>query len=117
MQSYIAYYEDAALVEAAAKKRGFTGNDGESWHDFVEAEHDKFRRAKQFRKLDRAEKWLKAEINANKSVYGQGTIVLQEVAKPKCRACDCGGLRELHEYIVDDTGVVEDRDIESVCLD
>ena len=51
-QSYIAFYEDAVKVDATAKTRGFTGNDGESWHDFVEAEADKFRIAKQFRQLD-----------------------------------------------------------------
>jgi hypothetical protein len=116
-QSFIAYYEDAAKVEAAAKKRGFTGNDGESWHDFVEAEYDKFRRSRQFWKLDLAAEWLKAEIAASKSVYGQGTILLQERVARKCSSCVCGGLRELHEYVVDDTGIVEDRAVESVCLD
>lgn len=116
-ESYIAFYEDAAKVEAAAKARGFTGNDGESWHDFVEAEHDKFRIAKQFWKLKDAEDWLKAEIAAMKSVYGQGTIRLQRPATRRCRACVCGGLHELHEYIVDDTGIADDQPLDSLCLE
>jgi len=115
-QSYIAYYEDAAAVEAAATARGFTGNDGESWHDFVDAERNKFRCSRQFQKLQPAVEWLKAEIDARKSVYGVGTIVKREPITHKCAACVCNGMRELHEYIVDDEGIAEDRAIESVCL-
>lgn len=115
--SYFAFYEDAAKVEATAKARGFTGNDGESWHDFVEAEHNKFRVSKQFWQLDDAVNWLKTEIAAMKSVYGQGVIILQEPVIRCCGACVCGGLRQIHEYIVDDTGVADDRDLDSPCID
>jgi len=60
--TYIAYYEDAGKVEAAAIERGFTGKEGESWHDFVDAEHSKFRTTQQFRDLTAAVDWLKGEI-------------------------------------------------------
>ena len=76
--SYVALLRGCRKVEAAAKARGFTGDDGESWHDFVEAEHNKFRTAKQFSDLPTAEAWLKGEVAATKSVFGQGTIILQE---------------------------------------
>lgn len=116
MNVYLAYYENAAKVEAAAKASGFTGQDGESWHDFVQAEADKFRVAKQFPALNAAAEWLKAEVAASKSVYGQGTIVLQKPVTRKCSACTCGGTQQVHEYIVDDTGIVEDHSIDSECL-
>ncbi len=116
-ESYVAFYEDAGKVEAAAKARGFTGTDGESWHDFVEAEHNKFCVSKQFWDLQAAEDWLKTEINALKSVYGQGTIILQRPVVLRCRACVCGGLQQLHEYTVDDTGIVDDRTIDSLCVE
>lgn len=116
-ESYIAFYEDAAKVEAAAKARGFTGNDGESWHDFVEAETDKFRVYKQFSLLKYAEAWLKAEIASTKSVYGQGTIRLQRAATRRCSACVCGGLHQLHEYTVDDNGIADDQALESLCIE
>lgn len=116
-QSYFAFYEDAAKVEAAAKARGFTGNDGESWHDFVEAEHNKFRTVKQFWDLPSAEKWLKAEVAKTKSVYGHGTIILQEPVIKRCAACVCGGVRALHEYTVDDTGIADDVALDSLCVE
>lgn len=116
-ESYWAFYEDANKVEAAAKARGFTGNDGESWHDFVEAEHNKFRAAKQFWQLKDAEEWLKREINAMKTVYGCGTIQLQRPAINRCRTCVCGGVRAIHEYTVDDTGIAHNEELPSLCID
>ena len=117
VESFYAYYEDAAKVEATAKARGFTGSDGESWHDFVEAEHSKFQTVKQFWELQKAEDWLKAEIAATKSVYGQGTIILQKPVARRCSACICGGLQRVHEYTVDDTGIVDDCALDSLCIE
>lgn len=115
-QSYVAFYEDAAKVEAAAKARGFTGNDGESWHDFVEAEHNKFRSSMTFATLRAAENWLSSEIRKTKSVYGQGTIIKQKSITERCRACVCGGVQATHEYTVDDTGIVDHSPSNSLCL-
>lgn len=117
MKSFRALYEDAAKVEAAAKESGFTGNDGESWHDFVESENGKYRTGKSFQTLAEAEQWLKSEIAAVKSVYGCGTIRAQETINRRCRYCVCNGVRNVHEYTVDDTGVVEDWPIEDICHD
>lgn len=116
-QSYVAFYEDAAKVEAAAKARGFTGNDGESWHDFVEAERTKFRTSRMFSALDPAVEWLKADLSAVKSVYGQGTIILQEPVARRCSACVCGGIRGVREYTVDDDGIAADEPISSPCVE
>lgn len=115
--TYWAFYEDAAKVEAAAKARGFTGQDGESWHDFVEAEHNKFRVAKEFLTRDGAERWLKKAINDRLTVYGCATIRLQRPVSKRCSACVCGGIEEVREYDVDDTGIVDERRIDSPCLD
>ena len=117
MQHFRAFYEDAAKVEAAAKALGFTGNDGESWHDFVESENGKYRTGKTFPTLVDAEQWLKTEIAAVKSVYGCGTIRLQEPIGRRCRYCVCSGVRNVHEYTVDDTGIVEDEPMEDLCHD
>jgi hypothetical protein len=116
IRAFRAFYENAELVEAAAKARGFTGNDGESWHDFVESENDKFRTGKSFPSLSDAEEWLKLEVARGQSVYGCGTIRLQTPIASRCRYCVCGGRwRNEHEYIVDDTGIVEDAPIENLC--
>jgi hypothetical protein len=114
--SYFASYEDAAKVEAAAKKRGFTGNDGKSWHDFVDIEQDKFRTGKQFWDLQKAEDWLKSEVSNYKSVCGSGKILLQEPVINRCSTCVCGGLQNIREYLVYDTGIADTRVIESMCL-
>ncbi len=116
-ESFWAFYEDAAKVETAAKARGFSGNDGESWHDFVEAEHNKFRTAKQFWSLQTAVDWLKAEVSQTKSVYGQGTIILQRPVIKRCSACVCDGLQALHEYTVDNTGIADDVALDSLCVE
>ena len=116
-RSYLAFYTDAAKVEAAAKARGFSGNDGESCHDFVNAEHNKFRVYMTFATVGAAENWLSSEIRKCKSDSGQGVVIEQEPVTERCRACICGGVRQVHEYVVDDTGIAEDHVLDSLCLE
>ena len=113
MQSFRAFYEDAAKTEAAARKLGYNGTDG-SLMDFVEPSD--YRTGKSFPTLAQAEQWLKTEIDAMKTVFGCGTIRVQEPVNRRCRYCVCGGVRNLHEYTVDDTGIVEDEVLEDQCL-
>jgi hypothetical protein len=116
MRQYLAYYEDAVKVEVAAKAAGFTGNDGESWYDVVEAGNYEFRTVKMFKELMTAEAWLRGEIAAVKSVYGCGTIIEQQPVAQRCRYCTCRGVEHLREYTVDDEGIVDDYALESMCL-
>ncbi|MGX1353393.1 hypothetical protein AB7M49_007014 [Bradyrhizobium elkanii] len=113
MQTFRAFYEDAAKTEAAARKEGYDGING-SLMDYVEP-HD-YRTGQSFQSLELAEQWLKSEIDANKTVFGCGTILLQEPVQRRCRYCVCSGVRNLHEYSVDDTGVVADEAFEDNCL-
>ncbi len=115
--AFIAFYEDAAKVEAAAKARGFTGNDGESWHDFVEAEHDRFRCSRSFPGLQDAVDWLKGEVAETKSVYGAGNVVERVAVGQRCSACTCGGFHEIREYVVDDQGVADSKSLDSPCIE
>lgn len=115
-QAYVAFYEDAAKVEAAARAQGFTGEDGQSWHDFVESSLSKFRSAKAFSDLGSAETWLKAELADGRSVYGCGEIRLMKQMPRRCEYCTCGGRQAVYEYEVDDTGIVDGREV-GECLD
>lgn len=113
MQTFLAFYEDAARTEAAARKEGFDGENG-SLMDYVEPSD--YCTARNFPSLADAEQWLKQEIGAYKTVFGAGTIRMQEKVARRCRYCVCRGTRELHQYVVDDTGIVEDEAMESDCL-
>lgn len=112
MQTFRASYEDAAKTEAAARAEGYDGNNG-SLMDFVEPSD--YRTGKSFPSLADAEQWLKQEIGSYKTVFGAGTILELEKVTRRCRYCVCGGVRNLHEYTVDDTGVVEDEAMEDDC--
>lgn len=115
--AYIAFYENAEKVELAARARGFTGNDGESWHDFVEAELDKFRTSRLYGDLNQAIEWLKSEINAHKSVYGIGHVRLQERVTTKCQHCICEGTQFTHEWTVCHEGIDDDCELSSPCYE
>jgi hypothetical protein len=114
---YLAYYESADLVEAAAKAAGFTGNDGESWHDFIEAENSQYRVSREFADLEYAMIWLRHRIAHSETVYGCGTIVEYEslLWSERCLACTCHGERAIHEYTVDDDGISDEFVPDSPC--
>jgi hypothetical protein len=113
MRCFRTFYEDAAKTEAAARAEGYDGNNG-SLMDYVEPSD--YRTGKTFPTLAQAQQWLKLEIEAMKTVFGCGTIREQEPVTRRCRYCVCGGVRNLHEYTVDDTGIVEDEDLEDQCV-
>jgi hypothetical protein len=113
MQSFLAFYEDAEKTEAAARVEGYDGING-SLMDYVEPSD--YRTGKTFPSLAAAEQWLKTEIDAMKTVFGCGTIRKRERVSRRCRYCVCGGVRDLHEYTVEDTGIVEDEAMEDECL-
>lgn len=113
MKFYRSSYEDAAKTEAAARMEGYDGING-SLMDYVEPSD--YRTGKTFQTLIQAEQWLKTEIDAMKTVFGCGTIRELERVTSRCRYCVCGGVRNLHEYTVDDTGVVEDEAMEDDCI-
>ena len=113
MQSFVAYYEDAAKTEAAARAEGYDGDNG-SLMDFVEPSD--YRTVKTFGTLSEAEGWLKTEIETMKTVFGCGTIRAQRKVDRRCRYCVCQGVRNLHEYTVDDSGIVEDEVVEDQCV-
>jgi hypothetical protein len=113
---FCAFYEDASKAEAEAKAAGFTGSDGESWHDFIEVQDDKCRTGKTFDSLAGAEMWLKEEIAATKTVYGCGEILEQEPITRRCRYCVCGGrVKNVRRYVVDHEGIAEDEAVDDLC--
>lgn len=113
MQTFRASYEDAAKAEVAARKLGWTEND--SLLDFVEAAD--YWTGKTFETLTKAEAWLKAEIVAGKTMFGCGDIRALEPVQRRCRYCTCRGVRVVHEYVVEDTGIVSDETAEDQCCD
>lgn len=113
MRSFRAFYEDAAKTEAAARAVGYTEASG-SLMDFVEPSD--YRTGKTFPTLEQARDWLMAEVASRKTVFGAGTIRETEPVERRCDYCVCGGVRALHEYIVDETGVVEDTALETDCV-
>lgn len=114
---FVAFYEDFTKVEAAAKARGL--EDGESFHDFVEVQQDRFRAAKKFTTLREAVSWLRAEVKAYKTVYGAGDVRLIEVVERsnRCRYCTCNGRRATEKWIVTDDGIEQHDMLDSPCLD
>lgn len=116
-ENYVAFYEDAAKAEAAAKAQGYTGENGESWHDFIDCQNDRCRSAKGFKDLDAAVAWLKAEIDAHKSVYGCGEIRLIVKVAKRCRYCTCRGSQATDRWLVDDEGRDDGETIESECCE
>jgi len=111
MQTFRASYEDAAKTEAEARKEGYDGING-SLLDYVEPAWS----GQTFPTLAAAEQWLKTEIAAYKTVFGCGTIRTQEAVSRRCRYCTCRGVKTVHEYTVDDTGIVEDEALDDECL-
>jgi hypothetical protein len=113
MQTFRAFYEDAAKAEVAARALGYTDDDG-SLLDYVEP-HD-YRTGKSFETLAAAEQWLKSEIEAMRTMFGCGTVRVLEPVTKRCRYCVCGGKwRAVQEYTVDDTGIVEDEALGDEC--
>lgn len=110
-----AFYEDAAKAEAAAKAEGFTGNDGESWHDFIEV--DDFITSKRFESLGEAVAWLKSEIADYKTAYGVGDIRQIERMPRRCQYCTCRGAQATYRWVVDDEGICDEETLESQCCD
>lgn len=113
MQSFMAFYEDAAKTEAAARKEGYDGING-SLMDYVEPHN--YCTAKKFAEITQAEAWLIERINAMQTVFGAGTIRKLEQVSRRCRYCTCRGVKVVHEYTVEDTGIVEDEALEDECL-
>ena len=93
---------------------GYDGENG-SLMDYVEP-HD-FVTGKKFQTIAEAEDWLKAEIAAMKTVFGCGSIRKLESVGRRCRYCTCRGVKAVHDYTVDDTGIVEDEALEDECCD
>jgi hypothetical protein len=72
-----------------------------------------------FATLDDAIEWLRLEVKAGRSVYGCGTILQRRLitGDQRCAACDCRGVQSVHQWIVSDTGVDDDRDLPSQCIE
>ena len=102
MKPFLAWYESADKVQAAAKARGFTG---------------KFDIVREFQTLSAAVAWLTAELKETKSVYGTGTIRQYSVPRTRCRACVCGNKNPIHEWTVDPEGIEWDEALTSPCLE
>lgn len=112
-QKFVASYEDAAKTERRAKAAGWNEADG-GYLDLVDPVHSQ----REFASKVEAEAWLMAEINAYKTCFGCGDIDVLEKVERRCRYCICNGWREIQSFIVDDTGICEDRGAsDDLCCD
>lgn len=111
MQKFQAGYEDVALSEAEARRRGWDGTDG-----FLDYLNDNGVRVhRQFPTKAEAESWLKAEIDALKTVFGCGDIDVLERPKRRCTYCTCGGWLTVQSFVVDDEGISDERILSEEC--
>lgn len=111
MQKFQAGYEDMALSEAEARKRGWDGSEGMLDH----LNDNGVRVYRQFATKAEAEKWLKDEIAALKTVFGCGDIDVLEQPKRRCDYCTCGGWLTVASFIVDDEGISDERSLSEEC--
>ena len=51
------------------------------------------------------------QIAAGKYVFGCGDIDVVESPKRRCKYCTCNGLLTVQSFNVDDTGIVEEREV------
>jgi hypothetical protein len=111
---YQAAYEDQEQTAAEAKRRGWDGVSG-GMLDYIS--DNGVRISQSFKSREEALAWLLAEINAGKSVFGCGDIDVLEQPKRRCRYCSCGGWLTIQSFSVDDTGIVEEREVSEECYD
>lgn len=114
MQKFIARYEDNAKAEAEAKRCGWDSEDG-GMLDYLNGDLPHTARAFPTKVL--AEAWIKSEIAAGKTVFSCGDIAVVEWKEPRgrCQYCTCRGWHTTQEFIVEDTGIVEEREINEEC--
>jgi len=112
---YRAYYTDAAKVERMAIERGYSGQEGESWFDYVEADHSRYWTSQTFGDLEKAVKWIGSAVIEGKTCFSGGTILLEEKTHSRCKSCACEGKWTTHEYSVDETGIVDEMELSPPC--
>ena len=108
-----ASYEDYEKAKAAARTRGWKGED--DLGDFIEfTDHQT---GADFATLDEAVEWLKSEINALKSTFGCGDIdeLTKIERRERCKYCVCNGLRPVTRYIVTDDGIESEEPAREDC--
>lgn len=113
MKIYRAEYEDQEQTAAEAKRRGWDG--GEGMLDYISGYGVRVGQA--FQTQEEALTWLLDKINTMKTVFGCGDIDVIEQPKRRCRYCTCGGRLTVQSFLVDDTGIVEERDLSEECFD
>lgn len=118
MTVYRASYECSALAEARARAAGWQGPDDEvGMLDYIDVHTDEDSVAQKFPTKDAAEAWLKGEIAANRTLFGCGDIDALERVEPRarCRYCTCRGVKATQSFLVDDTGIVDEREVSDEC--
>lgn len=106
-RTYLAFYEDAAKLEALC-------DDEEAYHDIAQSGQVNTRH--RFQSLDAAVKWASAAVTDAKTVYGCAEVRELETVARRCRYCICNGSQLIRRHIVEESGVVETHEEESECV-
>ena len=114
MQKFLAAYEHFKKSKAVAMKRGW---DGESDGMLDYLDDNGVRVYREFATQREAEAWLRAEIDAGKTVFGCGDIDVLEQPKRRCRYCTCGGWLTVKSFLLDGDGAPQEREGSEECCD
>lgn len=116
MTVFAAAYESASKAEAAAKKGGWSKGD-DSFLDYIDPLDGKLKERKRFEGQEAAVDWLKAEIMADKSLFGAGDIMAMEFVPhhKRCQYCICDGWRDVRRMVVTNDGIESDEAAENYC--
>jgi len=116
MQKFVASFESYAAAKVEAKANGWDG-ESEGMLDYLDGHHPQESRA--FPNQGLALKWLLDNINDGKSLFGCGDIDVMKKVEPRqrCRYCTCRGWLNVQSFLVDDTGVTEQRELSEECWD
>lgn len=104
--AFIASWYDPATVEARARAAGWDGEEGllDRYHP---EEDSRCESIKEFPSLKAATDFLKKIIADGKDFWGQAHIREYEVNGPRCQYCTCRGWKQVREYVIEETGIVD----------
>jgi hypothetical protein len=108
-KSFLVVWYDTEKVLAKARLAGWKDGEDGLLDSYAPEEDPKGADVKEFPTLDAAVAFLKPMCaDENKLFWRQGNIREFEVGGRRCKYCTCRGRRVVHEYVVEEEGVVED---------
>lgn len=117
MTIFEASYESMTKAAAMARADGWSGGDDVPMLDYIDPLDYRVKERREFKTKAAALKWLKGEIDARKTLFGAGDLceLIEIPRRERCQYCVCRGWRIVHDWVVDDDGIAEEREAESIC--